>query len=142
MPKPGLIARFCSRLTGQATALRRRGSFGEEAAVAHLKALNYRIIKTNLRSKGGEIDILAIAPDERTVVVVEVKASGSTSKHAYPEMHVNRSKQIKLAKLAMALMKRHRLSDRPVRIDVIAVTCDDDGRPIVRHHENAVEAAF
>lgn len=141
MPTQSLISKLSDLWASRRATVRGVGNFGEKAAVSHLKSQNYRVIARNLRSRVGEVDILAIAPDGRTVVVVEVKASGGASRSAYPEIHVNKAKQRKLATLALGLVKRYRLENRPIRIDVIAVTRDADGSTVVRHHPSAVEAA-
>ncbi|MCC7147202.1 MAG: YraN family protein [Phycisphaeraceae bacterium] len=51
---------------------------GEAVAKRFLKRRRYRILAQNLRLPIGEIDLLALAPDGRTIVVVEVKARALT----------------------------------------------------------------
>ncbi|MCC6580214.1 MAG: YraN family protein, partial [Phycisphaeraceae bacterium] len=53
------------------------GQRGEQLAAQYLRRQGYRILARNLRFRFGEIDLLAMAPDGLTVVVVEVKASRS-----------------------------------------------------------------
>ena len=50
------------------------GRRGERIAAARLRREGYRILARNVRNRFGEIDLVAEAPDRRTVVVVEVKA--------------------------------------------------------------------
>jgi len=52
------------------------GKDGEDLAVAHLRALGYRIVKRNLRGPGGEID--TVAWDGATLAFVEVKTRASS----------------------------------------------------------------
>lgn len=126
-----LLSRLRSWLRPRGT-----GPAGERAAAKHLRKQGYRILARNLRSRIGEIDLLAEAPDRRTIVIVEVKARRGDG-GPRPEVHVNRAKQYKLSALAADLVKRHRLEDRPVRFDVIGVDLHDGASPDVRHHEAA-----
>ncbi len=121
------------------------GRVGERLAAQHLKHQGYRILASNLRNRFGEIDILAVAPDQRTVVIVEVKSSaqsaGCGSDMTPPEVHVNRHKQRKLVGLACQIARRHRLADRPIRFDVLAVDVSPDrGDTQIRHHAGAFES--
>ena len=133
-------------------ALRRRGRIrgaggrGEQVAARHLRRSGYRILGRNLRSKLGEVDILALAPDGHTVVVVEVKArqvDHLPGDDLLPELHVNQHKQDKLVALAVNLARKHKLTDRPIRFDVIGVDLPpgrSGAKPVVRHHEAAFES--
>ena len=135
-------------------ALRRdksAGSRGEAIAARHLKQQRYRILARNLRNRFGEIDLLALAPDGRTVVIVEVKAAersetAGDSTNPRPEQHVNTAKQRKLTALAGQLVRRYRLQDHPIRFDVIGVDLPAiDHRtsdPVIRHHVAAFEARW
>jgi Holliday junction resolvase-like predicted endonuclease len=38
-----------------------------------------------------------------------------------------------------AYIRRHRLEDQSVRIDVVAVTFDAAGTPVVEHYQNAFD---
>ena len=87
------------------------GPRGEQAAAKYLKRSRYRILARNLRSRMDEIDILAEAPDRRTIVIVEVKARRVEQVPVggiLPENHVNRDKQRKLAALASQLVQRYK----------------------------------
>lgn len=114
------------------------GARGERLAAKHLKRAGYRILTRNLRSRLGEIDILAEAPDRHTIVIVEVKSGSGGS--VPPEAHLTRAKQRKLVSLAAQLLRRYRLTQRPLRFDLIAVELPPRGAPVVRHHEGAFEA--
>lgn len=121
------------------------GRRGERAAAQFLRRHGYRILGGNLRLSLGEIDILAEAPDRRTIVLVEVKTREVAMLPAddalRPEVHVNSAKQRKLTHLALQLVKDRRLHDRLIRFDVIGVDLPrDGGDPVIRHHEGAFEA--
>ena len=138
--------------TWLAGALRRHrraaitGRRGERVAASHLRRGRYRLLARNLALPGGEIDILALAPDRRTIVVVEVKARQLRRLPAddlLPELHVNRHKQDKLVALAAHLARERKWTDRPIRFDVIGVDLPPQhsaARPVIRHHEAAFES--
>jgi putative endonuclease len=116
------------------------GPRGETVAAIHLRRAGYRLIRRNLGRRFGEVDLLAEAPDRRTIVIVEVKAT--VSEHPPPEVHVNPTKQRKLAALAPMVVRSLGLADRPVRFDVVGVVWpDDQARPSrLTHHIGAFEA--
>lgn len=118
------------------------GSIGERLARRHLSRHGYRILARNLQQRHGEIDLLAEDPDGRTIVVVEVKASKARPDTSPPPEHrVNRHKRRKLTALAGAAARRGRLTNRPIRFDVIAVDLDERGKTrALRHHVGAFEA--
>jgi putative endonuclease len=121
------------------------GARGERAAANYLRGAGYRILARNLRNRFGEIDILAQAPDGRALVVVEVKAralTDSPGRDIRPEIHVNGQKQRRLAALAAQVARRYKLTDRPIRFDVIGVDlpAGKGAKPVVRHHPCAFES--
>ena len=125
------------------------GAEGERVAAKFLRGLGYRILASNLHLRAGEVDLVAVAPDHRTIVLVEVKSTDSKSVETgdgvqpiRPEVHVNRAKQHKLTQLAVELVRRRRLQDRPIRFDVIGVDRPFDKNPQVRHHIGAFEATI
>lgn len=110
----------------------------------HLRRGGYRIIGRNLRVPMGEADVLCIAPDRRTVVLVEVKTrepaigEGPTL-HRPPEASVHAEKRAKLRAILRHLVRANRWRNRPCRIDVVAIDWPRDGaEPVIRHHINAV----
>lgn len=125
-------------------ALKRRtsdtGRVGEDLAARHLEASGYRILARNLRLGHGEIDLIAEPPDARVFAVVEVKCSEQLHAGFAPELRVNRRKQRKLATLAAALLQRRRLTGRPIRFDVVAVTLRGGDAPLIRHFPGAFDS--
>ena len=103
------------------------------------------MIGRNVRSGRGEVDILALAPDGWTVVVVEVKSgtpppgAGGT-RPLQPETHVSPSKQRQLVALACQVARAYRLTQRPLRFDVVGVDLPPGAPPVVRHHVAAFES--
>ncbi len=88
----------------------------------------------------GEADIVCLAPDKKTIVIVEVKTRRVRDGAAGfgPEVAVGGAKSRKLVQVAHAAMKQNGWQDRAVRIDVVAVMYPERGRASVRHHESAV----
>lgn len=117
------------------------GRRGEDEAARHLKSLGYRIVGRRERILRGDIDIVAL--DGRTVVFVEVRSKSDTA-HGHPAETVGRVKQRRIADLAAAYIRRHRLEDQSVRIDVVAVTFQPDptAPPVVEHYQNAFDSPW
>jgi putative endonuclease len=132
--------RLSAPLTRFLPTRRRRalGPLGEGHARRFLKRQGYRIHARNLRNRFGEIDILAEAPDRRTLVLVEVKAGAGRA--LPPEVHVNAQKQRRLTALAAQLLRRFKLTHRPLRFDVVVVHWTNNKKPDIRHHRAAFEA--
>lgn len=103
-----------------------------------LKRKGYRVVAKNLRNRFGEIDIVALAPDKRTVVIVEVKSAEDAD--SLPELRVDHHKQRRLTALAAQAVRRYQLQDHPIRFDVVAVNLPNDAPPVIRHHEAAFES--
>ena len=140
-----LIARLLGLTTGTQNAPRELGKRGEDAAAKRLRSRGYRIIERNAVVPMGEADIVAEAPDGRTIVIVEVKsrrrANGQPVRSAVtpPEAAITRRKRAKLTSIARHLARANGWIDRPVRIDVIAVEyADESHEPVIRHHEGVI----
>jgi len=114
------------------------GKRGEDLAARYLQRLGYRIIARRERVLRGDLDIIAL--DDRTVVFVEVRTRTDTL-HGHPSETIDSRKQRRIATLANAYIRRHRLEDCRVRIDVVTVTlAGPDGQPEVEHFQNAFES--
>lgn len=100
------------------------GDRGEEAAARFLAGRGFTILERNLRSRWGELDL--VARDGPTVVFVEVKARREGAGDP-PQAAVDARKQARLARLALAYLGRRRLGETPCRFDVVAVTVDREG---------------
>ncbi len=118
------------------------GARGERWAARHLKRKRYKVLARNLRTAVGEVDLLCLAPNRRTIVIVEVKTRSASrdgqSPKVAPELALNRAKRRKLLAVAQDLARRKKWAGRGVRIDLIAIDVDAGGKPTIRHHENAV----
>ena len=134
MANPGFVHRL-------RTAWRRYHSLdrrGERAAERYVRRLGYKIVGRRDRSRLGELDLVAV--DGRTVVFIEVKTRQSHDA-GHPAEAVDRDKQQRLTRLALAFLKRHDLLEYPARFDVVAVTWPPSARkPTIEHYRNAFEA--
>lgn len=81
---------------------------------------------------------MVLAPDRRTIVIVEVKTRALGGDHPPPEGSITARKRGTLVAVARAVAERGKWLDRPLRIDVIAIDWPAVGEPEVRHHMNAV----
>ena len=97
------------------------GREGESAALRFLKKKGYRILEKNFRSKVGEIDI--IAEQDGVIVFVEVKARAD-HEFGHPLNALTPAKQKKIIQTAQSFLSRKRISDKPMRFDVVALTSD------------------
>lgn len=116
------------------------GRAGEKLAARHLRKRGCRVVARNLKSTIGELDLVALAPDRRTLVLVEVKTRAFRSGFPAPppEASITVRKRRKLTLLAQQLARTKRWQGRPVRIDVIAIDWPECGKPVIRHYENAI----
>lgn len=117
------------------------GARGEREAARFLKKLGYRILERNLQVGDDEADLVALDPDGRTIVIVEVKTRGSDA-FGGPEGSVNSTKQHRLTRLAMRLQQQPRFRDSPFRFDAIAINWADGRAPEIRHIPGAFESRW
>lgn len=119
------------------------GAQGERLAERHLKQQGYETLARNLRSRAGEIDLLMLGPDGKSVIFVEVKtAKPNRSSSIPPEHRVGKQKQRKIATLAARLIAKHKLTGRPIRFDVVGVDLHDDRDAEIRHYPGAFESPW
>lgn len=115
------------------------GHLGETAAARYLKRQGYIIVARGQRDKLGEIDLIAV--DGRTVVFVEVKTRRSEDA-GHPAESVDKEKQRRLTRLALAYLRRHDLLEHQARFDVIAIVWSAGQRKPAKfeHFRHAFEA--
>ncbi|OGU59673.1 MAG: YraN family protein [Ignavibacteria bacterium RBG_13_36_8] len=110
------------------------GNLGEELAVKYLTKKGYEILERNYRYERGEIDI--IAKDKDILVFIEVKTRENLE-YGYPEESVTKGKQKQIRKVAEAYLWEKDIKGQECRIDVIAILLQDQGKPVIKHIENA-----
>jgi putative endonuclease len=117
------------------------GELGEEVAANFLIARGYRIVERNFRCKGGEVDIVARDPGDKSLVFVEVKARTGLS-YGVPQLAVTPFKQRQISKAALTWLSKNRLHDINARFDVIAILLHTDGQHAIDHIKNAFDLAY
>jgi putative endonuclease len=133
-----LAGRATRRLRGRGGAL---GERGERLAARWLKRRGYRILHRRLTVGRDEADLVAVDPDGRTLVIVEVKTRSSATPP--PEDAFDRGKRYRMARLASRLAAgRKGLDGHLVRLDAIAIIWPPGADPEVRHYVNAFESPF
>jgi putative endonuclease len=119
----------------------RLGSLGEEIAANYLTARGYRILERNFRCKGGEVDIIARDPADKSLVFVEVKARRGLT-YGVPQLAVTPFKQRQVSKAALTWLSKNRQHDSNARFDVIAILLHTDAAHGIEHIQNAFELAY
>ena len=124
------------------------GRRGETLASDHLKRLGFATIARNVRTRRGEIDLIAF--DGRTLVFAEVKTRHVRRSTAHPRMRQQMASDLgwpaakqrrRLRGLALAWLS-DRTRPRPIaselRFDILKVLVDDDERTArIEHLEGA-----
>ena len=117
------------------------GVLGEEIAVGFLTVRGYRILERNFRCRGGEVDIIARDPADKSLVFIEVKARRGLA-YGVPQLAVTPFKQRQVSKAALTWLSKNRLHDTNARFDVIAILLHTDAAHSIEHITNAFELAY
>lgn len=135
-----------SSRTQQSDARRATGRLGEEIAAAHLKRLSFTIVARNVRTRTGEIDLIAF--DGVTLVFAEVKTRRVSSHDRRvrtdqePLPWLRPRQRARLRRLAVAWLsegKHLRPGAHTIRFDAVGVIVDRHGRLLRLDH---VEGAW
>jgi putative endonuclease len=111
------------------------GNKGEEEAARFLARSGLAVVDKNVRTRAGEIDL--VARDGKTLVFVEVKTRRDMEGDP-PQAGVNTRKQNRLGRLAQGYLKSKRIRQTPCRFDVVSVIFNDEGAvKAIRHIPNA-----
>lgn len=111
------------------------GRYGEQVAVQHMRSAGLIVLDRNWRCPEGEIDI--VARDGAELVVCEVKTRSGVS-YGDPLEAITPTKANRLRLLAERWAVAHRLADRPIRLDVVAVLWQPAGGALVSHVKGAI----
>lgn len=103
-----------------------RGREAEAAARGALSAAGFTIIESNFRVRGAEIDV--VCRDDAGLVFVEVRARQEGGQE--PSATIMPPKFRMMMRGARAWLARHHQPDADWRFVVVAVSLDEDGRPI------------
>jgi putative endonuclease len=113
------------------------GDFAERVAAQHLLSRGYNIRERNVRTRYGEIDLIAEKGDLIAFVEVRCRRGGGMGSAIES---LSRAKQNRLVALAEAYGQDHPGIPDQWRIDLIALDLASDGRvQSLRHIEGAVE---
>jgi putative endonuclease len=102
---------------------RARGATAEATAVAWLKRQGYRILESNLTTKAGEIDVVAV--DGETLCFIEIKARSTPSFGEAIEA-VDVRKQRRIARAASLYLVKKPFPG-PCRFDVLGLDPAPEG---------------
>lgn len=114
---------------------KRLGRWGQNRSEKYLKRTGWATIARNYAFGGGELD-LVMADQDGTIVFVEVKTRRNED-FAAAKSAVNSKKQQKMTRTAKRFLKDFKISDRPLRFDVLTVILGDQGAPVIEHYPNA-----
>lgn len=101
------------------------GLFGQNIAKDHLQKKSYKILTSNFRTRFAEIDL--IVEKDNVLVFVEVKTRHS-EKLGLPEEAVTPRKLHSIETAAMIFKEENPKTPDQMRIDVIAIVLDEDGK--------------
>jgi len=128
-------SRFSRWRTSSKSGHLRRGARGETLARRYLRRNGYKVLFRNFRGRsGGEIDVVCREND--TLVFVEVKTRGRED-FGRPVEAVDREKQKRISRGALAWLRMLDNPDILFRFDVVEVIIADDAKPRVELIRNA-----
>lgn len=96
------------------------GAKGEELAASFLLKKGYRIVTKNWAVKYGELDIVALSPDN-VICFVEVKRVSSVE-YGRASEKVTPAKLKQIKRLALHYLSERNMERSAARIDVVAIT--------------------
>lgn len=110
------------------------GSNGEKMAIKFLENKGYKILESNFRLRGGEIDI--VARDQECLVFIEVKTRNS-HEFGLPEEAITPAKINLLKRAALFYVIKAKWGSRPYRIDVVTIDSSHPTfDPVINHFKN------
>ncbi|HEY6475471.1 MAG TPA: YraN family protein, partial [Polyangia bacterium] len=129
------------RRPAEADPRRGVGRRGEELALAHFRALGFRAVARNHRTRHGEIDLIVF--DGRTLVFVEVKSrvAGRDGNPSQRPLHALRgSQRRRLRRLSLAWLQETPSRPRAaeIRFDAVGIVLDRHGEPLSLEHLEGV----
>jgi putative endonuclease len=117
----------------------RLGALGEELAATHFERLGFRVLERNVRTREGEIDLIAF--DGITLVFAEVKtartAPAGRRLEAVPLESLGPRQRTRIRRLARAWLadpQRRHPRAAALRFDAVGVVVDASGRLLALEH--------
>ncbi len=111
------------------------GTWGEDKAQTFLVDQGYHLIDRDWHYGKRDIDIIALSPDEREIVFVEVKTRESDD-IVDPAAAVTLTKMRSIGLCAHVYIKQNNIVLEP-RFDVITITGKTDADARIEHHRDA-----
>lgn len=117
------------------------GTLGEDLAVAHFRRLDFVVVVRNVRTRHGEIDLIAF--DGRALVFAEVKTRRASNRRRglcpedQPLAWLKLSQRTRLKRLACAWLYENthtRPKAHTIRFDAVGVIVDDSDRLLRLDH--------
>jgi len=106
------------------------GAAGEQATVRYLESHGYTIVDTNVRPLGGmrrgEIDIVAWSGETLAIIEVKTRRSQQSGQGTAVEA-IDYRKRRQLLRLAMAYVAKYKLTDVPIRFDLVTAITQTSG---------------
>lgn len=119
----------------------RLGRRGEDYTAARLRRAGWRVLARNVRTRSGEIDLIALDGD--CLVFVEVKCSRAANRYGpeRPVLAIGRRKQLQVRRLAREWLGSSPTvrGYRAIRFDAIGISVHPDDSLADYEH---IEAAF
>ena len=116
----------------------RLGRWGQNKAEVFLKRQGLRTLASNFAGANGELDLI-MGDRDGTIVFVEVKTRRNET--FMPAVAaVNAKKRQHITRTAKCFLKQFKISDRPLRFDIITVILGKKGKPKIQHYPNAFVA--
>ncbi len=116
----------------------RLGRWGQDRAEVFLRRRGLRTLASNFSYSGGELDLI-MGDRDGTIVFIEVKTRRD-EKFMPAVAAVNAKKRRHITRTAKCFLKQFKISDRPLRFDIIAVILGNKGKPQIKHYPNAFVA--
>ena len=114
---------------------KRLGRWGQNRSQKYLARRGCKVIARNYAFTGGELD-LVMADANGTIVFVEVKTRRNEA-FAPAKAAVDYKKKQKMIRTAKRFLREFKISDRPLRFDVMTVILGPQGAPVIQHYPNA-----
>jgi putative endonuclease len=124
----------------RSTEAQRIGDAAERLVGNQLEAQGWTVLARNVRIGRDEVDLLAVDPGPpRALVVVEVRRRNRRD-FGFAEETLDYRKRTALRRAVGTLLERATLPGGtplphlPMRVDLVALDVDGDGRQSIRHH--------
>lgn len=112
------------------------GEEGEEIAARYLRENGYQILDRNWRIKEGELDIVALSPDD-VIIFVEVK-SRSSAAYGDPLESISVDKAMRIQRLALAWLAMHQRLGANFRIDAVGILIGRTGEVTIDYRRGVL----